>query len=494
MANNTYIAITLGPLTRIMSYTKSMKSFWAASYFMSFMAKSIIWYFYCERRTFLKPLMEPGVTDMMWETQDGVGRFPDQYIFEAQKGDFERLIELKNSVFESVSDDICSVLNERNKCKVSEYLSQRIKVYAFEKDFDKGSATDIIDSCQRILSVMECEDIYPESETRNYLYDYFADIDKSKLLMTDAFGGTLPTNDNRLFPTVIEFSAQEMKKSGLKQSWFSDDKFIAGIRPAYKYIAYVSADGDNVGKAISKLGVSMSKALLDFNTVLNKNISNDGGRVIYAGGDDILFLCPVSSVFKIIQTIDSVFADAIGGLEFKENDLPFPSLSYGVSISYYKHPMGESMSLSSSLLDEAKKVGGKNAIVWNLRKHSGQSVKAVIRKSDCDSYKKSQGIIDNYSKIEDATDGDKFLHSLVHYLALHEPILESIIKDNIVDGKSLRSQLSKYIYSTFEDDAHAQNKDQIENCIDFLCSAAGQSDSINILCAILRYIELIISK
>ena len=115
MANNTYIAITLGPLTRIMSYTKSMKSFWAASYFMSFMAKSIIWYFYCERRTFLKPLMEPGVTDMMWETQDGVGRFPDQYIFEAQKGDFERLIELKNSVFESVSDDICSVLNERNK-------------------------------------------------------------------------------------------------------------------------------------------------------------------------------------------------------------------------------------------------------------------------------------------------------------------------------------------------------------------------------------------
>ena len=152
------------------------------------------------------------------------------------------------------------------------------------------------------------------------------------------------------------------------------------------------------------------------------------------------------------------------------------------------------MLLSSSLLDEAKKVGGKNAIVWNLRKHSGQSVKAVIRKSDCDSYKKSQGIIDNYSNIEDATDGDKFLHSLVHYLALHEPILESIIKDNIVDGKSLRSQLSKYIYSTFEDDAHAQNKDQIENCIDFLCSAAGQSDSINILCAILRYIELIISK
>lgn len=491
MANNTYIAITLGPLTRIMSYTKSMKSFWAASYFMSFMAKSIIKHFYHEGRTFLKPLMEHGVTDMMWKAPDGVGRFPDQYIFEAQKGDLERMIELKNSVFESVSDDICSVLNENNKSKVSEYLSQRIKVYAFEKDFDEEDTTNIIDSCQRILSVMECVDIYPESEARNYLYDYFANINKSKLLIADAFGGILPTSDNRLFSTVIEFSAQEMKKSG---NWFLDDKFIAGIRPAYKYIAYVSADGDNVGKAISKLGVSMSRALLKFNTGLNTEISKYGGRVIYAGGDDILFLCPVSSVFKIIQTIDSVFADAIGGLEFKENDLPFPSLSYGVSISYYKHPMGESMSLSSSLLDEAKKVGGKNAIVWNLRKHSGQSVKAVIRKSDCDSYKKSQGIIDNYSKIEDATDGDKFLHSLVHYLALHEPILESIIKDNIVDGKSLRSQLSKYIYSTFEDDAHAQNKDQIENCIDFLCSAAGQSDSINILCAILRYIELIISK
>lgn len=498
MANNTYIAITLGPLTRIMSYTKSMKSFWAASYFMSFMAKSIIKHFYLKERTFLKPLMEHGVTykNMMWETQDGVGRFPDQYIFEAQKGDFERLIELKKSVFESVSDDICSVLNERNKSKVSEYLSQRIKVYAFEKDFDKGSATDIIDTCQRILSVMECEDIYPESETRNYLYDYFADIDKSKLLMTDAFGGTLPTSDNRLFPTVIEFSAQEMKKSGLKQSWFSDDKFIAGIRPAYKYIAYVSADGDNVGKAISKLGVSMSKALLDFNTVLNEKISNDGGRVIYAGGDDILFLCPVSSVFKIIQTIDSVFADKIGGLEFKENDLPFPSLSYGVSISYYKHPMGESMLLSSSLLDEAKKVDGKNAIVWNLRKHSGQSVKAVIRKSDSNSYAKARGIIDNHVKSKGATDGEdvEFLHSLGHYLTLHKPIIESIIKGNIVDGESMHSQLSNYINSTFEDDAHAQNKNQIGDCIKFLCLTAEQNDSISALCSILRYIELIISK
>lgn len=79
--------------------------------------------------------MEHGVTYKMWmwETQDGVGRFPDQYIFEAQKGDFERLIKLKNSVFESVSDDICSVLNERNKSKVSEYLSQRIKVYALKR-------------------------------------------------------------------------------------------------------------------------------------------------------------------------------------------------------------------------------------------------------------------------------------------------------------------------------------------------------------------------
>lgn len=120
----------------------------------------------------------------------------------------------------------------------------------------------------------------------------------------------------------------------------------------------------------------------------------------------------------------------------------------------------------------------------------------MIRKSDSNSYEKARGIIDNHVKSKGATDGEdvEFLHSLGHYLTLHKPIIESIIKGNIVDGESMHSQLSNYINSTFEDDAHAQNKNQIENCIDFLCSAAGQSDSINILCAILRYIELIISK
>lgn len=58
----------------------------------------------------------------------------------------------------------------------------------------------------------------------------------------------------------------------------------------------------------------------------------------------------------------------------------------------------------------------------------------------------------------------------------------------------MHSQLSNYINSTFEDDAHAQNKNQIGDCIKFLCLTAEQNDSISALCSILRYIELIISK
>lgn len=64
-----YIAITLGPIGRIMSYTKSMKSFWAASYFMSYIGKSLITDVYEAGRKFLKPLL----SDKMFEMKDGVG-------------------------------------------------------------------------------------------------------------------------------------------------------------------------------------------------------------------------------------------------------------------------------------------------------------------------------------------------------------------------------------------------------------------------------------
>ena len=84
-----YIAITLGPISRIMSYTQSTKSFWRASYFMSYLGKQLITDFFNKKRTFLKPQLNYE----MWTLKDGVGRFPDQYIFAAEDKDYEEEIQ-----------------------------------------------------------------------------------------------------------------------------------------------------------------------------------------------------------------------------------------------------------------------------------------------------------------------------------------------------------------------------------------------------------------
>ena len=46
--NKRYIAITIGPIDRIMTYTKSLKSFWAASYLMSYIGKTLVSPFFNE--------------------------------------------------------------------------------------------------------------------------------------------------------------------------------------------------------------------------------------------------------------------------------------------------------------------------------------------------------------------------------------------------------------------------------------------------------------
>lgn len=495
MATQQYIGITLGPISRIMTYTQSTKSLWGASYFMSFLAKQLISDSFKEGRVFLKPQLQ----ETMWSIYDGVGRFPDQYIFESQKGDFEKLLLKRNEVFKLIGKDIAQTLGKnsgKEKKEIICYLKNTIKIYVIEMN-EWDASKSILDQCQQALNVMECRDCYQVCESRNYLAEYFEKIHLSSLLIDDAFGIT--QTGYRLFQTIIECSAANAVKMGLinKQELFNDKK-VESLPSVYKYIAFVSSDGDNIGKALGKLGHKLSDVLLKYNIEIVNIVNKWGGQVIYSGGDDLLFFAPISSIFTLIKEIDDTFNSTLSSSEAKEineilgsNNMPIPTLSFGVSISYYKHPMSESLRKSEELLKQAKD-SGRNCIVWNVRKHSGQSIKSTFQKKHTEIYNAAINIINNSVGQKNIV----FLHSVSHYLLQHKAVLNHILSGGNSD--KIKEELVNYMANTFKNADHQNHEENLQMFRNFLQDAsaveADKNEAIDKLHALLRYIELLISK
>ncbi|MCC8142627.1 MAG: hypothetical protein LIO97_00965, partial [Tannerellaceae bacterium] len=184
----TYIAITLGPITRIIQSAQSTKELWAASYFFSYLAKKLIEYIQIkitqeDREEFLFP----AVTGEMFKVTGGVGVFPDRYIFPSEEGDFEYLRNHVDNVLKYMAGNISEVLytgakksNSANKVvkpaddysleTIYTYLTQTLRIYFFEKAYPKETPkAEVVADCEYYLNVMENQDFFPSSENINYL-------------------------------------------------------------------------------------------------------------------------------------------------------------------------------------------------------------------------------------------------------------------------------------------------------------------------------------
>ncbi|MCG8573652.1 MAG: hypothetical protein MI810_02115 [Flavobacteriales bacterium] len=201
-------------------------------------------------------------------------------------------------------------------------------------------------------------------------------------------------------------------------------------RKYLKHYAIVEADGDSFGDFIKKLSEldkkkertgkekllsRFSRNTLKFNqeaaALINKGIDlsdnseNTGqktipkmnGYAVYAGGDDLLFFAPVAcsmydengkfigqkSIFDLIDAIDVLFDkyftnDTVFKPIFEEEkkNLTPVSMSYGIAITYYKHPLIEAKDASHNALVEVakktpKKKPVKNRLALQFIGHSG---------------------------------------------------------------------------------------------------------------------------
>lgn len=471
-----YLAITIGPLYKTILQARSTRDLWASSYFFSALMREIL--FEAERQK-MGVLLSPA----MGETDDhihGAGIYPDRA--------FWRISQTVNAeIMQGIFFNACAE-TERKTGIASAIISRYAHYSAVTLTIDEGENTNAILELNRLLDTAELYE-RASSNTVDFveqLDDNIQDlyIDGHTNLNTWAGNIFIEYNCGKemiRLPSIIELCTRELKyKNGrkpyyelvtdpiskkvcsyikdgkkryerLRQEQEQETELMQALKENYddfglrhKYIAFVYADGDNMGKCINAIGNDevkinqFSNGLKEFAKNAAKLIVDYGGIPIFIGGDDLLFALPVNNgndnnngtgktIFGLIDAIDKHFLskdfDVLSGLK----DYP-ASLSYGIGISYYKYPMADALQAAHNALDRIKHSGQKNRLAFEVQKHSGQLFGGIMNKG-----KSLRFFLENLLEKDNSLQDDNFLTSTIHKFKTVRVLYEDAIINDSLD-------------------------------------------------------------
>lgn len=402
-----YTGINIGPIIPTFSLVKKPRELWTASYMFSYLMKCII-----DKLPADKIISPAKLSDKADKT---IGLYPDRVFVE---GEVEQ--ELLDKAFETFAKE----LGFDDK-KVKPYFN----IMLVTKDFDislKDTEGHIM-LLNGLLDRMELCNKEVNGEAKELVFNYLRD------------------NQNLLVKKV----GKEFKERSV-ETIASYDIFEGDNDKSDKYICIVQADGDNMGSVVSSLPerliVELSKKLLSFGETSCNTIREYGGLPIYAGGDDLLFLAPVltskGSIFDLIKSLDEHYKIVQEYVDDKLNDSVHTSMSYGISMTYHKYPLYEALDKArESLFDIAKNVDKKNAVAWNLQKHSGSSFKAQLSKN-------MTGLYNALINVINATENEQLVSAVSHKIR-HNEVLLSLWLD--VNDENMRKQRVKNFFDKIID-------------------------------------------
>ncbi len=479
-----YIGLTICPIYKTLKNAKKTRELWGGSYIFSYIMKFVIKSF--KNRKFVIPYVDCNDEEFEKLLSDkmSVGIFHDRLIFESENNDFDELRAEIDKILTEIAVQIAAHIKADTKA-VTSFIKTYFRLYFCEIEFDENTGYKTINKkINGYLDSLELQESFIPEEEKNYVADFLLNI-KNSFLFNEAFEKNIPfksvpeiavaslnlkpiniDNYNRIFRNYDKNSDDE--NYDIYQH-IKDAYKINNIKQHCKYMAIVHADGDYMGDTIEGLEnnedfKAFSKKLFKFDLSVPKLIEDCGGETIFAGGDDLLFFAPVvnknKTVFDILHTIDDIFNKQFADREKK------PTLSFGVSISYYKFPLYEALEISRNLLKKAKKMKNKNAIAFRMLKHSGQYFEAVFRKQSPE-YK---FLLNLLKDINPAKEDEKLMSSIIYTLFSSQALLEATAND--------KDKLDNFFTNSFNEPIHktSHHKAQIESIKD-LISAVYQSDN-----------------
>ena len=222
-----------------------------------------------------------------------------------------------------------------------------------------------------------------------------------------------------------------------------------------------------------------------------KSIEEFGGLPIYAGGDDLLFIAPVigkdgTHIFNLLGSIENNafkgVKDIVNALKLKneKGSEIEASLSFGVSVSYFKYPLYEALETARNLLfGKAKGIKEKKAVAWSLRKHSGGTFEAAF------SLKETK-LKTQFENLISATTDNDTVSAIAHKLRQEEALVNIVLESNNADR--LDALFEKVL--EFDKDK-ADYFNAVKAIMPTLFKTTGKKDYIQTLYSLLRTAKFI---
>lgn len=437
-----YLGITIGPVYETLNTAETPASLWCGSYLFSMLARKICETLAQRNCTILAPTHEYGSI----QPNDGIGRYYDRII-------------ARYEVDALTKEDIETVLQDARK----EIGTQVIAAIP-------NNAPSIEALCEYLYTYYIC--VLPSDEMENVLKLMDPYLDVLELYQSGSprqkenpfirlFQGR--KDGQNAFIAQTSFLTNNLACALLKPTVNGDDESNAvdggrrSIRPLediascglrisettlkyQKYFALVSADGDFLGSASRALPnekiAAFQHQCREYINAAADVVTQYGGVVVYGGGDDLLFLAPLvgkphesnqrrQSLFDCLSDIRLCFEIAFDETIQQERaaERPIPTISFGVSIQHYKHPLAEALGDARALLDGVKRgeaIRGKNSVAIKLEKSSGMVIRLFLR---------NESRVDEQLRLAlgDILGGtmgdDQWLNSLIHHTAEHDRII-----------------------------------------------------------------------
>jgi CRISPR-associated protein Cmr2 len=176
------------------------------------------------------------------------------------------------------------------------------------------------------------------------------------------------------------------------------------LNPEARFAESASAVNPDQTRLISPaVHAAISESLGDFSLfTVPRVIKRCGGRLIYAGGDDVCAVAPVSRAIEAARRLAGAYSWGFAELPADENDLPKAlqgecdapptrlavhlgsgeriSISAAILIAHHKRPLSGVMTQAAELLKNgAKKQAGRNALAVRVDRRSGGARDFVCR-------------------------------------------------------------------------------------------------------------------
>ena len=448
---NSYIALTIGPIYKTFSKARRVKEFWFVSFLFSQIMNRITKQVF-DSKVDKKDIVLPFIENEEEFEIKKIGLFPDWLIFKSTNGDFELLIQYKEKAIRQVAIEL--VVADISQNEIEKYLLQYLKVYYFEQEVAQGNP---ILALSPTLHQIELQNPLYETDNTDLLLKLFRNLYKTTFyknhyrnnnddrhesmeeiatrdLKTKLLGGG---NKYRQLLRTTSFKREDKEDKGEKAvdipEFFTElidavknydktqENKIPSFKSYHKYVAIVKADGDKIGETLKNLDAGQetgfSQKLFNWGKASIKLIEAYEGVPLFIGGDDVLFFAPVvngsRNILELIKDLNILFA-----AQFQDYSVK-PSLSFGVSVTFYKYPLFEAMENVDRLLYDAKDKRGDGVSI-QLLKHSGSSFKLFVPLQYQDHY---NTIIEHLLSAETKL---SVVSATAYYLRENEKIFETI--------------------------------------------------------------------